>query len=214
MSLQREYLRDITRFLARQRDSFPAFPVGYFTADTETKLASYEAQASIERTLPLSIELPLLTLRRDLATGVAASAIVQELARIPFRRRPTDGGHELISGTAHPLRLISRKHFELMTPTWSSLKVHLNNRLSRHLHARTVQAAQCRANGQLHVRRCPGQRGDDRRRNARGIPGAGHLLCGRRDRQHLVRQLDLDQRRSHRRSSPPRARDRLPHFLA
>jgi homoserine O-succinyltransferase/O-acetyltransferase len=77
MSLQREYLRDITRFLARQRDRFPAFPVGYFTADTETKLAGYEAQARIERTLPLSIELPLLSLRRDLATGVAASAIVK-----------------------------------------------------------------------------------------------------------------------------------------
>ncbi len=75
VSLQREYLRDITRFLARQRDSFPAFPAGYFTAETETRLAGYEAQASIERTLPLSIELPLLTLRRDLATGVTASAI-------------------------------------------------------------------------------------------------------------------------------------------
>jgi homoserine O-succinyltransferase len=75
VSLQREYLRDITRFLSRQRDGFPAFPAGYFTAETETRLAGYEAQASIERTLPLSIELPLLTLRRDLATGVAAAAI-------------------------------------------------------------------------------------------------------------------------------------------
>jgi homoserine O-succinyltransferase len=75
LSLQREYLRDITRFLARQRDSFPSFPAGYFTADTESKLIGYETHATAERTLPLSIELPKLTLRSDLATGVAASAI-------------------------------------------------------------------------------------------------------------------------------------------
>ncbi len=75
LSLQREYLRDITRFLARQRDSFPAFPSGYFTADTEHKLAGYETRASAERTLPLSVELPKLTLRPNLATGAAASAI-------------------------------------------------------------------------------------------------------------------------------------------
>jgi homoserine O-succinyltransferase len=35
LSLEREYLRDISRFLAGGRDSYPAFPAGYF--DTETK---------------------------------------------------------------------------------------------------------------------------------------------------------------------------------
>ena len=75
LSLQREYLRDITRFLARQRESFPAFPTGYFDVETESKLASYQKRATAERKLPLSVELPHLTLRSDLAIGAAASII-------------------------------------------------------------------------------------------------------------------------------------------
>jgi homoserine O-succinyltransferase len=75
LSLQREYLRDITRYLAHQRDKFPAVPTGYFDKDTENKLANYQKRAIAERTIPLSVELPKLTLRRDLAIGEAASAI-------------------------------------------------------------------------------------------------------------------------------------------
>jgi len=75
LSLQREYLRDITRYLARQRDIFPAVPEGYFDAETEHKLANYRKRASAERQIPLSVELPQLALRSDLATGVAAAAI-------------------------------------------------------------------------------------------------------------------------------------------
>jgi len=75
LSLQREYLRDITRFLSRQRDVFPAFPAGYFEAETENKLAHYRKRACAERQIPLSIELPHLTLRPDLAVGVAAAAL-------------------------------------------------------------------------------------------------------------------------------------------
>jgi homoserine O-succinyltransferase/O-acetyltransferase len=75
LSLQREYLRDITRFLSRQRDIFPAFPAGYFDAGTENKLAHYQKRACAERQIPLSIELPHLTLRPDLAVGVAAAAL-------------------------------------------------------------------------------------------------------------------------------------------
>jgi homoserine O-succinyltransferase/O-acetyltransferase len=74
-SLQREYLRDITRYLSRQRDDFPAVPAGYFDCATEHKLASYQKRAVAERTIPLSVELPKLTLRSDLAFGQAASII-------------------------------------------------------------------------------------------------------------------------------------------
>ena len=74
-SLQREYLRDITRYLARQRESFPEVPKGYFDGETERKLANYRKRASAERQIPLSVELPHLGLRSDLATGVAAAAI-------------------------------------------------------------------------------------------------------------------------------------------
>jgi homoserine O-succinyltransferase len=75
LSLQREYLRDITRYLAGERDTYPAFPAGYFDVETERKLASFQKRASAERRLPLSVELPHLTLRQDIAAGSAATAI-------------------------------------------------------------------------------------------------------------------------------------------
>jgi homoserine O-succinyltransferase/O-acetyltransferase len=76
LSLQREYLRDITRYLSGERNGFPAFPAGYFDIATERRLASFEKRARIERKLPLSVELPHLTLRPDIAAGEAATAIV------------------------------------------------------------------------------------------------------------------------------------------
>jgi homoserine O-succinyltransferase len=75
LSLQREYLRDITRFLGGERNTFPAFPAGYFDIATEHRLAGFEKRARIERKLPLSVELPHLTLRPDIAAGDAATAI-------------------------------------------------------------------------------------------------------------------------------------------
>ncbi len=75
LTLQREYLRDITRFIARERDSYPAFPAGYFNTETEIKLAGFRKLASAERKLPLSAELPVLTLRPDIAAGTAATAL-------------------------------------------------------------------------------------------------------------------------------------------
>jgi homoserine O-succinyltransferase/O-acetyltransferase len=75
LSLQREYLRDITRYLAGERDSYPAFPAGYFDIETEIKLAGFERRARAERKLPLSVELPGLTLRQGIAAESAATAI-------------------------------------------------------------------------------------------------------------------------------------------
>jgi len=75
LSLQREYLRDITRYLSGERDSFPAFPASYFDSETEHKLANFEKRARAERKLPLSVELPRLTLRHDIAAGSAAALI-------------------------------------------------------------------------------------------------------------------------------------------
>lgn len=75
LSLQREYLRDITRFLAGQQDGYPAFPRNYFTPETEHRLMNFQKLARVERKLPLSAELPKLTLRPDIAAGTAASAI-------------------------------------------------------------------------------------------------------------------------------------------
>jgi len=75
LALEREYLRDISRFLAGERDTYPAAPVGYFDAETEERLASFENRASHERRPALSAELPERTLRQDLATDGAATEI-------------------------------------------------------------------------------------------------------------------------------------------
>jgi homoserine O-succinyltransferase len=75
LSLQREYLRDISRYLAGERDTYPAVPSGYFDTETENRLARYEKRARAERKLPLSVALPRLTLRPDIAAGTAATAI-------------------------------------------------------------------------------------------------------------------------------------------
>ncbi|MDB5604151.1 MAG: homoserine O-succinyltransferase [Bradyrhizobium sp.] len=95
LSLQREYLRDITRFIGGQRDTYPAFPKGYFDVETENKLTSFQKRASIERKLPLSVELPNLTLRPDIAAGAAASAIFKNwLEYLSDRARATaDSAH-------------------------------------------------------------------------------------------------------------------------
>ncbi len=75
LSLQREYLRDITRFLSGERETYPAFPTGYFDIQTEIKLAHFQKRASAERKLPLSAELPSLTLRQDRTAEAAVTTI-------------------------------------------------------------------------------------------------------------------------------------------
>jgi homoserine O-succinyltransferase/O-acetyltransferase len=75
LSLEREYLRDISRFLAGERDSYPAIPAGYYEPGTEERLAGFESRARVERRPALSAELPGRTLRHDIATGAAATVI-------------------------------------------------------------------------------------------------------------------------------------------
>src|ERR1700737_2917088 len=75
LSLEREYLRDISRFLAGERDSYPAIPAGYFETETENKLASFQRRAGGERRPALSAELPDRTLRQDIAAGAASTTI-------------------------------------------------------------------------------------------------------------------------------------------
>jgi homoserine O-succinyltransferase/O-acetyltransferase len=75
LSLEREYLRDISRFLAGERDTYPAIPAGYFDTETGDRLAGFERRARLERRPALSAELPDRTLRQDIATGTAATVI-------------------------------------------------------------------------------------------------------------------------------------------
>lgn len=94
LSLQREYLRDIGRYLARERENYPHLPVSYFDAATEEKLARFERRAKHERHPALTNELPALNLRADIAAGSAAAALfrnwLQYLAAdadVPLRAR-------------------------------------------------------------------------------------------------------------------------------
>ena len=49
LSLQREYMRDIGRFLAGQRDDYPNLPTAYFDSATEDILTQFEARARVRR---------------------------------------------------------------------------------------------------------------------------------------------------------------------
>jgi homoserine O-succinyltransferase/O-acetyltransferase len=75
LSLEREYLRDVSRFLAGERDTHPAAPTGYFDAETEWKLADFGKRANLERRPALRAALPARTLRREQATFAAAAGI-------------------------------------------------------------------------------------------------------------------------------------------
>jgi homoserine O-succinyltransferase len=75
LSLQREYLRDISRYLAGERDHYPDIPEGYFDAETEERLAGFADRAKRKRMPALTSELPALTLRPDIAAGTAATVI-------------------------------------------------------------------------------------------------------------------------------------------
>jgi homoserine O-succinyltransferase/O-acetyltransferase len=88
LSLQREYLRDITRFLSGERDTYPAFPAGYFDIATEHRLTNFQKRASAERKLPLSAELPGLTLRPDMATAAVTTIFRNWLGYLTAGSRP------------------------------------------------------------------------------------------------------------------------------
>jgi homoserine O-succinyltransferase len=75
LSLQREYMRDVARFLCGEREDFPRLPANYFDAETEQVLTGFEQRARATRDPTLAAELPGLTLRPDLAAGNAASVL-------------------------------------------------------------------------------------------------------------------------------------------
>jgi homoserine O-succinyltransferase/O-acetyltransferase len=75
LSLQREYMRDVARFLSGQRDEYPNLPAAYFDSATEQILKHFEARARASRDPTLAAELPGLTLRPDLAAGTAANLL-------------------------------------------------------------------------------------------------------------------------------------------
>ncbi len=75
LSLQREYMRDVARFLAGQRDDYPRLPKSYFSTETEAVLNAFEVRAKTRRDPTIAAELPGLTLRPDLAAASAANLL-------------------------------------------------------------------------------------------------------------------------------------------
>jgi homoserine O-succinyltransferase len=75
LTLQREYMRDLARFLAGERNDYPAVPANYFDPPTEAELAGFRKRAVAARAPTLAAELPGLTLRSDIAAGLAARII-------------------------------------------------------------------------------------------------------------------------------------------
>ncbi|HLG80974.1 MAG TPA: homoserine O-succinyltransferase [Bradyrhizobium sp.] len=86
LSLQREYMRDLARYLAGAREDYPAIPTNYFDAATEAHLNAFEARASAERDPTLAAGLPGLSLRGDIAAGVAAHVILRNWLAFLGRR--------------------------------------------------------------------------------------------------------------------------------
>jgi homoserine O-succinyltransferase len=98
LSLEREYLRDISRYLAGERDGYPAVPAGYFDTETEIRLAHFARRAVVERRPALSAELPDRTLRQDIAAGTAATGIFRNWLRFL-----SDGSRTMLQPLPHQL---------------------------------------------------------------------------------------------------------------
>jgi homoserine O-succinyltransferase len=74
-SLQREYMRDLARFLNGERDDYPAIPQNYFDDVTVERLTEFETRARATRDPMRAAELPGLTLRDNRSPDVAATVI-------------------------------------------------------------------------------------------------------------------------------------------
>ena len=74
ITLQREYLRDIGRYLAGQQPMYPVAPVGYFDAPTIAALNSFRSRAIAEHDPTLIANLPSLTLEPRVVTGPTLAA--------------------------------------------------------------------------------------------------------------------------------------------
>jgi homoserine O-succinyltransferase len=74
ITLQREYLRDICRYLAGQQPMYPVAPAGYFDAPTIVALDFFRSRAIAEHDPALIANLPSLTLEPSVVTGPTLAA--------------------------------------------------------------------------------------------------------------------------------------------
>jgi len=74
LSLQREYLRDIGRYLAGDQELYPSTPEGYFNARTILALEAFRTCALAERNPALIANFPKLILRPNIGAEPAVAA--------------------------------------------------------------------------------------------------------------------------------------------
>ena len=66
-ALLREYRRDVKRFLAGERDSYPEMPCGYFDEDATAAFAAFRRQALGNRGIDLLSNFPVAIAEKKLA---------------------------------------------------------------------------------------------------------------------------------------------------
>ena len=83
-ALLREYRRDVRRFLAGERDTYPEMPCGYFDEDAAAAFAAFRRQALGNRGIDLLLSFPVAIAERKIGALLAwaGSAYIRELVII------------------------------------------------------------------------------------------------------------------------------------
>jgi homoserine O-succinyltransferase len=99
-TLGREYLRDVRRYLAGERDVYPEVPRNYFNATEKELLDRFRARAVKERDAVLMTHFPVLANRFPMQAkrSVAAGVLGAWLGRIAREKR---GGGETLAGAGY-----------------------------------------------------------------------------------------------------------------
>lgn len=101
LTLQREYMRDVARFLGGEQNDYPRLPANYFEAATEDVLSRFEARARSLRDPTLAAELPGLALRPDMTAGAASSVLFRNwLSFLRQGRTARSSGRSIIENTS------------------------------------------------------------------------------------------------------------------
>lgn len=76
LTLQREYVRDVRRYLAGEQEIYPCIPAGYFDAATTAALEAFRLDALTRRDPALIDSFPKLVLQPNVLTELSVAAAV------------------------------------------------------------------------------------------------------------------------------------------
>lgn len=106
LSLQREYLRDVGRYLAADQEFYPNIPEGYFDTRTISALEKFQARALAERHPALIDSLPKLTLMPNVTANpdVTATTIFRNWFRYLAQCQARPNAQPITSPSNSPCR--------------------------------------------------------------------------------------------------------------